>query len=146
MRLLGAVVQVGHDYAGEWNTIRKKCWAAGHARNKFWRIKLHALNYLRRMLRMAMFLVLSWCSAIRYWNKAELASLRTMQLRMCRRVLNLCLAHRKSSISSCDARRDGPTTSCRWRRSHAGMSQWRRTGGHGRAMSREWQKTNQTVG
>lgn len=47
MRVLGAVVQVGHDYADELNTIRKKCWAAVHARTTFWRVELHVLHKLR---------------------------------------------------------------------------------------------------
>lgn len=88
MRLLGAVVQVGHEYTDEWNTIRKKCWKAFHARTKFWRVKMQACHKIR-MLQMAVFPVLNWCSASRYWNRAELASVRTMQLRMGRRALNL---------------------------------------------------------
>lgn len=88
LRLLGTTLQKGHGLVEEWNSLRAKCWAAYHSRVRFWRVKSHVLHKLR-MLQIAIFLVLKWCTASRYWNKAELQSVRTLQLRMCRRVLRL---------------------------------------------------------
>lgn len=77
-RLLGATLQVGSQCSGEFDEVQRKCWVAFHMRRSFWRTRAHAFEKMR-MLHMCVFLVLSWCSASRFWNRQELAAARTMQ-------------------------------------------------------------------
>lgn len=116
-------MQVGHEYADEWHVVRRKCWAAFHARARIWRMKLHALHKVR-MLQTAILPVLNWCSASRCWKKAELAFVRTMQLRVCADERSTFgRKQTKSSLSSFVRLRDGRMGCCRRQEYHAGMWQ-----------------------
>lgn len=81
MRVLGATVQVGKQYSGEWETVRRKCWQAFYLRHRFRRVRGFATARIR-MLHLAIYSVLSWCAGSRYWNRRELKEVRTMQLRI----------------------------------------------------------------
>lgn len=86
--LLGAYIQVGDQYRGEWETVRRKCWAAFHLRRRFWRLKGFGVEKMR-MLHMSIWPVLNWCAGGRYWNRQELQQVYSMMLQMSRRALNL---------------------------------------------------------
>lgn len=38
-KMLGATIQIGSEYKGEWIATRQQCWAAFHIRRRGWRLK-----------------------------------------------------------------------------------------------------------
>lgn len=90
-RLLGAVLHVGHGCMDEWsailyyepNTGQPTTVAACSGRSQ------HTPCTIIGCCKMATCSVRTWCSASRYWNRAELQSVRTMQIRTSRRALSL---------------------------------------------------------
>lgn len=39
VRMLGAMLQIGTKYRGEWDTTKQKCWKAFYLRRRFWKVK-----------------------------------------------------------------------------------------------------------
>lgn len=88
VRILGATVQIGQGYAGEWEATRQKCWHAFHLRRRSWKLKGSAAEKMR-MLHLSVWRVLDWCAGGRFWDRQEFSNVYSMMLQMSRRALNL---------------------------------------------------------
>lgn len=106
--ILGCVIQIGRDKTESWASLKQKCRGAYHFRCFVGRVRGHIVEKVR-MLYLAVFPVLNWCSATRRWTQQQMREARSMQLRMTRRALCFwpCVgeersAHFKRMVAWCE--------------------------------------------